>query len=224
MRLYLAKKNDKIVEQMCRVRKAELAMNTRNKTNESISLLADGEVSDAQIDAALAALESDEGRAEWAIYHQIGDALRSDELVLQMRAEFLPDLFARLEQEPVLIAPVAVSAPVPVATAPTPTFARRFALPGMVAAAAAAFALFGGSQLMVAQKAPVSLPAAATAMVASATSTPGKNAHSATSNQDELLRDPDIDQYLLAHQRFSPSLTSTAQFARSPALANDSEK
>ncbi len=195
-------------------------MNTRNNTNESISLLADDEATDAQIDAALAALDTEEGRAEWAIYHQIGDALRSDELALTMRPEFLPNLFARLEEEPVIIAPVVASEPVPGDT--TPTLARRYALPGMVAAAAAAFALFGGSQLTVAEKTPVSAPA--TTMLASATATPGQNAHGATVNQGEQLRDPDIDQYLLAHQRFSPSPYSTAQFARSPAIANESEK
>ena len=199
-------------------------MNTRNNTNESISILADGEATDAQIDAALAALATEEGRAEWALYHQIGDALRSDELALEMRAEFLPTLFARLEQEPAIIAPLAASQPAP--GDKTPTLARRFALPGMVAAAAAAFALFGNSQLMVAQKPPAGTPAATT-MLASATATPDSgatNSHSAAMHQGEVLRDPDIDQYLLAHQRFSPSPYSTAQFARSPAFATESEK
>ncbi len=38
------------------------------------------------------------------------------------------------------------------------------------------------------------------------------------------LRDPLIDQYLLAHQRFSPSVYSTAQYARSAAFANEKDK
>ncbi len=38
------------------------------------------------------------------------------------------------------------------------------------------------------------------------------------------LRDPLIDQYLLAHQRFSPSVYSTAQYARSAAFANETNK
>jgi len=39
-----------------------------------------------------------------------------------------------------------------------------------------------------------------------------------------FLRDPQFDQYLLAHQRFSPSVYSTAQYARSAAFANDKDK
>jgi sigma-E factor negative regulatory protein RseA len=39
-----------------------------------------------------------------------------------------------------------------------------------------------------------------------------------------MLRDPDIDDYLLAHQRFSPSVYSTAQYARSATFATDTEK
>jgi sigma-E factor negative regulatory protein RseA len=36
-----------------------------------------------------------------------------------------------------------------------------------------------------------------------------------TAAGEVVLRDPRIDDYLLAHQRFSPSMYSTAQFARS---------
>lgn len=216
-----------------------------NNPHESISLLADGEATPAQADAALAALATQEGRAQWAMLHQIGDALRSDELATQTRPGFLTDLFAQLDQEPAIVAPViarpaasglAGSAADQVPDAPARPahtgLARRFAMPGMVAAAAAAFALFGGSQLMTAQ-APAVLPASAPAsgsMLASAGSAlalPGetaRNVRQASAEQGDLLRDPDIDQYLLAHQRFSPSPYSTAQYARSPAFANESVK
>lgn len=204
-------------------------MNTSNKINEAISTLADGEASDAEIDAALAALETEEGRAQWAMLHQIGDALRSDETAAPMRAEFLPALFARLDAEPVVLAPAAQpAADGPSATADSvtrPGLARRFAVPGIAAAAAAAFALFGGSQLMVAQRAPAAPEAAV--MLASASQPPAARAGaagSAASEQAELLRDPDIDQYLMAHQRFSPSFYSTAQYARSPVFAAESGK
>jgi sigma-E factor negative regulatory protein RseA len=43
-------------------------------------------------------------------------------------------------------------------------------------------------------------------------------------NEAVVLRDPGLDEYLLAHQRFSPSVYSTAQFARSSTFANDSGK
>lgn len=41
---------------------------------------------------------------------------------------------------------------------------------------------------------------------------------------DGMLRDTRIDDYLAAHQRFSPSVYSTAQYARSAAFVSDSEK
>jgi sigma-E factor negative regulatory protein RseA len=208
-------------------------MNTRNEPSqhhENISLLADGAATDAQVEAALAALANGQGRAEWALYHQIGDALRSDELAREMSADFLPNLFSRLEQEPAIIAPVAVNPHVAHAKPVNSSLARRLALPGMVAAGAAAFAIFGGSQLMVAQ-APASSSATGATMLASAASTTfassassAEEARRSATGSGELLRDPDIDKYLLAHLRFSPSPYSKAQFARSPAFANDSDK
>jgi len=192
-------------------------MNTKNMTHEKISAFADGEGTDSQIDAALAALSSDEGdgaaREHWAMYHQIGDALRSDELAITMSPDFMTRMNARLEQEPSNFAP---------ARAPlTPHLTRRLAAPGLIAAAAAAFAFLGGPQLMVATVSPSKGAAdKGNVMLAS---------HGATLRQPmaghgELLRDPGIDQYLQAHQRYSPSLYSTAQYARSTAFANDSDK
>lgn len=49
-------------------------------------------------------------------------------------------------------------------------------------------------------------------------------AQAASADPVVILRDPQIDEYLLAHQRFSPSLYSTAQFARSATFAADSGK
>jgi sigma-E factor negative regulatory protein RseA len=42
--------------------------------------------------------------------------------------------------------------------------------------------------------------------------------------QGEVLRDPRIDEYLMAHQRFSPSVYSSAQYARSATFASDTGK
>jgi sigma-E factor negative regulatory protein RseA len=47
---------------------------------------------------------------------------------------------------------------------------------------------------------------------------------SANAPEGVVLRDPRIDEYLLAHQRFSPSVYSTAQYARSATFATDSNK
>jgi sigma-E factor negative regulatory protein RseA len=40
----------------------------------------------------------------------------------------------------------------------------------------------------------------------------------------QVLRAQGIDEYLMAHQRFSPSVYSSAQYARSATFANESGK
>jgi sigma-E factor negative regulatory protein RseA len=52
----------------------------------------------------------------------------------------------------------------------------------------------------------------------------GDNSVSAPTQNGVVLRDPRIDEYLLAHQRFSPAWNSTAQYARSATFASDSDK
>jgi sigma-E factor negative regulatory protein RseA len=188
-------------------------MNTKNMTHEKISAFADGEATDSQIDAALAALNAGDGaaREEWTLYHQIGDALRSDELAITMRPDFMQRMSARLEQEPAIVAPPRFAAP---------GLARRLAAPGLIAASVAAFALLGGPQMMVASQSPTMQTENGNLMLASH----GASLRQPMAGQGELLRDPTIDQYLQAHQRYSPSLYSTAQYARSPAFATESDK
>jgi sigma-E factor negative regulatory protein RseA len=54
-------------------------MNTTNMTREQISAFADSELSDGHVAVTLAALRQQDGREAWSLYHQIGDALRSDD-------------------------------------------------------------------------------------------------------------------------------------------------
>jgi sigma-E factor negative regulatory protein RseA len=211
-------------------------MNTNKMTQEQISALADGELEGAHIDVALAAVRQPDGRATWDIYHQIGDVMRSDEMAVALSPGFAARMAARLEAEPTIIAPancVPSCAPedqsLSVAASARRTI-KRFALPGMVAAAAATVALMAGPQLMVATNGSfpgINEPTAALsassgmshASVISAAAVSSANARNNT-----VLRDPRIDEYLLAHQRFSPSVYSTAQFARSATFATDSDK
>ena len=203
-----------------------------NLTREQISALLDGELDEARTEAVLALLEQVEGRVAWELYHQAGDALRSEEIPLAMSPDFSRKLFARLDAEPIIIAPGAIPAPV---HAPAGGSAlRRFALPGMVAAAAVATVAFITTpQLMVADSdsgAPQAVVATSTqpatgegcAKVIAGGRGAGRDASVAT--EEIMLRDPGIDDYLFAHQRFSPSVYSTAQFARSATFASDSGK
>ena len=63
-------------------------MDTKEMTRERISAFADGECDDAHVDIVLAALREGAGKADWEIYHQIGDVLRSDDMAVQMSSGF----------------------------------------------------------------------------------------------------------------------------------------
>jgi sigma-E factor negative regulatory protein RseA len=185
-------------------------MDNRETTRERISAFADGECGDVEADIALAALHGKGEKSDWDIYHQIGDVLRSDDMAVQMNPGFSARMAARLEAEPIHMVP-RQERRIDTADARAQNY-RRWALPGMVAAAAAAAIAFVATpQLMVAMKGnPVAEPASA---VIAASSTDGT-----------VVRDARIDDYLLAHQRFSPSIFSTAQYARSATFAIDTDK
>lgn len=196
----------------------EVGMDTKEMTREGISAFADSECDDAHVDIVLAALRGDAGKADWEIYHQIGDALRSDDMAVHMSPGFAASMAARLDAEPIYFVP-----PVPDAVAAskgaTTARARRWALPGLMAAAAAAAVAFVVTpQLMVAMK---SYQAAESSVAQISASVP---IAATTAQQATVLRDERIDDYLLAHQRFSPSVFSSAQYARSATFAADSNK
>lgn len=216
-------------------------MNTNEMSGEKISALADGEVTDEQLDLALAALKKDDACADWALYHQIGDVLRSSDMALNMSSDFSARFATRLEAEPTVIAPaVAIALSSGLTNGDVQgnkvfeqkgevRNAKRWALPGMAAAAAmAAVAFVATPQLMVAMHgSPTSAESSPT--MASVSNDKLSEASSTTvtaasASGELVIRDPRIDDYLFAHQRFSPSLYSTAQYARSATFATESTK
>lgn len=215
-------------------------MNTKDISREQISALADGELTAQHLDVALAALRQPEGRADWEIYHQIGDVLRSDDMAIQMSSGFAARMAARLEAEPVLLAPVAQVLPtnadhdigVVAAANGLPAGARigLWRLPNMIAAAAVATVAFIATpQLMVALTGEATVSESASAVPVQTVEATNSGAAALTANtttmpEGVILRDPRIDDYLLAHQRFSPSVYSSAQYARSATFATDSNK
>ena len=189
-------------------------MNTKSLVKERISVFADGETSEEQLDVALAEFRNEEGKSTWELYHQIGDLLRSDDMATPLSAGFSASMAARFAAEPALVAP-AMPAPA------RKSGVRRIALPGVLAAAAAAVAFIGTPQLMVAmQGSPV--PGAAVAIVSD--SGLARTALTANTAREATMRAQGIDEYLMAHQRFSPSVYSSAQYARSATFANESGK
>ncbi|HWW99572.1 sigma-E factor negative regulatory protein [Collimonas sp.] len=206
-------------------------MNTKDMTQEQISALADGELSSAYIDMALAALRQAESRDTWDVYHQIGDILRSDDMALSMSSDFSARMAARLDAEPTIIAaPLAVTAqpseqiavgggqPVHIGVAAGRRSIKRFALPGMAAAAVAAAAFIISPQLAV-----VSAPAPAAVATPQLALASNAGDVRVMTHAGEVLRDSRMDEYLSAHQRFSPSLYSAAQYARPAKFAPDAD-
>ncbi|MCP3654954.1 sigma-E factor negative regulatory protein [Herbaspirillum sp.] len=113
----------------------------------------------------------------------------------------------------------------------------RFLMPSAAAAAAAVAAVFVAmpQQAVVTADAKVAAPVAqvasapvnvpsAIATVADTNGNPQNvNQLSSLAQQGEVKRDPRIDDYLFAHQRFSPSYSS-AQYTRSAAFSSDADK
>lgn len=161
-----------------------------------ISEFMDGELDGREAGAMLATLgQEGEAREAWRDYHLIRDALHDTRM---LSADVTARVAARLADEPTVLAP---------ALQPAPRRARWLALPAaasVAAASLAAMALVGwlafGPQQAVqipVAKAPRAVPAA----------------------KAELVRIPPpaaADDYLLAHQRYSPrnSLQGMAPYVR----------
>lgn len=215
-------------------------MNTKNMTQEQISAFADGEMADSHMDLVLAALRQQDSRTTWDVYHQIGDVLRSEEMGFSLSSDFASRMASRLDAEPTIVAPRVSQSmsehrqAATVKAAISKGLVRRFAFPGVAAAAVATFALVAGPQLMTAftggalgdaKSTLVAVNATGSSAVASASAVSGRLITTTVAQQDgSVLRDPRIDDYLLAHQRFSPSVFSTAQYARSATFSTDSNK
>lgn len=190
-------------------------METKDMTQEQISALLDSELGDAHIETTLAALRRSEGKSTWDVYHQIGDVLRSEDMAHEFSEGFTSRLLSRLDEEPPILAPSPrqdEAQPAQVQQAAAGMNVRRFGMP-MAIAAAAVFAVIAVPQMMkkqgdvVATQQKVVLPAPVG----------GGNVvlTSATPADGAVLRDPRLDQYLLAHQHYSPSWNSSAEYARS---------
>ena len=195
-------------------------MNTSNSMQEQISAFADGELPAVAHAPVLAALRAPAERAVWDEFHHIGDILRSVEMAAAVRPDFAARMTMRLASEPTYLATAAtVAATAPAVCGTTATaqqhWLKRFAMPGAAVAAAVVLTVVtvprmaglhgadGTPDVMVSKSNVLVLDGA-----------PGS----------VVLRDPRMEEYLLAHQRFSPSVFSTAQFARSATFATDSLK
>lgn len=146
-------------------------------TSEVVSAMVDGELGTQESIAFLARIKSSpEWRDDWATYHLIGDTLRQ-----------LPPLSERLEQqvmqrlaeEPTILSP----------RKNTITKRPLLALSAAASVAAITFAAWQSSQSTVELKAPVQLAA-------------NQNFSAAS----DIQRRRNVDEYLIVHQEYSPSI------------------
>jgi len=106
-------------------------MDTNKKMRDYISAFADGELPEADLELALAALREADGREAWRLYHEVGDALRAEPVSSELSPGFAERLAARLAAEPT---PLRRGA----GRAALPTDALARIAPGVVAGADAA--------------------------------------------------------------------------------------
>lgn len=81
----------------------EPKMDTNKKNREYISALMDGEIPDADLELAMAALDGPDGERAWDTFHHIGDLLRAGDggaPTPELSPGFSARLAARLAQEP----------------------------------------------------------------------------------------------------------------------------
>ena len=152
-----------------------------NALRSRISAAADGD-GDALDRACIDWRQSSLAREAWHSYHLIGDAMRSRELATSPARDeaFLQALRARLQAEPVVLAPTAVTTK---------------AAPRWWAPAAAAAGVVAVAGVLVVSR--LAAPEAAGTLSAAA---PPASAVAPSAADAQLIRDARLDDYLQAHQ------------------------
>ena len=214
-------------------------MKINDTKSEAISALMDGEASAISDDLLIQELRKSEHQQVWSTYHRIGDALRSDEMTVDCSNEFIAKLSARLDAEPNYLPAQHRAAEIETAAQRQKQKnyfegriknKQRFGRLPRVASglAATAAVLYFGSPLLFNSpgRQDISIAQMAAPIAPSNLSPTAKLLlpNAATDTPVVVMRDQQIDAYLIAHQRFSPSLYSTSQFARSANFATDAGK
>ena len=178
------------------------------RVQEQISALVDGECASRELDLALTALKRKDCQDDWEIYHQIGDILNSEDLNIRLSADFTARLAARLASEPLPGKPSRkLSVPC------SPKFACAIA--ATVAVAVILVAQFAGNNGAASYAPYLASHFNAANKGNQAKSGVVQTAHVRT-DQAPMLRDPLIDSYLAAHERYSNSMYSAVEYETSP--------
>lgn len=192
-----------------------------NQIKEQISALMDGECQNQDMNEALASLRAQTHKNDWEIYHQIGDILNSNELSIKLSNDFNSRFSARLGECVISKADQ---------FAPAQKISKHwnskvaYALAAMLALVTVMVPQFAGHD-----GAEVSAPYFAGQFMSANyvnqsksslnTVVSIKNSDSSSSeSQTTMLRDPLIDRYLAAHQRYSNSVYSAVEYETSPII------
>lgn len=179
---------------------------------DRISALMDGELASAEAARVVADMRAHDAlREAWDTYHLIGDALRREPCA---DCEVLDAVAQRLAREPTILAP---------RRAPFEA-GRRWALPGLAAAAAVASVSWmavqrphDGEGMSLAPVAHMVVPAAGVSALPFQEYLQPVNLSAQQASPPSIqLQAREIDAYLMAHQQFSPSTSmhGLAPYAR----------
>ncbi len=183
-----------------------------DSAKERLSALADGELDGAAAAGSCTAWSRDAGlRADWHAWHLIGDVLRSEDLASDPRGDRLlcAAVRARLQREPVVLAPAASIAGADVRPVDRRLRPGRWAAG---AAVAAGFVLVAGTFAIVRpgeSPAPMRLALGNGAPVAAASAVVGAPVVDAAPlpvaivADSKIIRDAQLDRYLEAHKQFA---------------------
>ncbi len=209
-------------------------MNKRNH-DELISSVIDGEATELQLDELLSRLKGEEGlqvKATWERYQELGDVLRSDDLAVTFSPDFSDKFSDLLAAEPIVLAPQKSVNQSSLSLDKGTKKSAYWAITSVAATVMLGFLMapqiipllnpIGTSDISM-SKAEKSDPFAVSGVKLASNANSSVNTSSNVNsnkesefapkleNQVEMLRDPRLDSYLLAHQKVSPSFDNGAR-------------
>lgn len=193
-------------------------MNEDLKQRERLSALADGELQGDEFAQAVGFAAAETGQSTWALYHLVGDVLRSPELAHHGRGDLLAAVREQIalepRPEPQAASVVQVAQPEAVPAANVSVFRWKM-VAGFASLAAVSAIGWNAAMNLRADGAPgtqlaavpAQVPAPVLAMAEGVTAQPG---------QQVMLRDPRLDELLAAHKQFggTSALQMPAGFLR----------
>ena len=187
--------NVKAGESMNQTQTQSQSQSQSAEESASLSAYMDGELPVEYRDGLLADIKSDGSlRAQWSLYHCIGDVLRSEDMACHS-ASFLQKFSARIEAEPFLFAPEVAKT----FAAQQATGRSAWRMPAAIAAGVAAIVVTGAAVILPLRDEGVVQSAAAPAAV------PAPPAALALAGADTGVR-PVSNEYLIAHRHYSNGL------------------